>query len=230
MDSKEIFLKSEGDAYFERNLQAEGTYSGAARFLAEFLNKYSNISKFGGAKLLEVGCAGGHNLIYLSQSFGLKCFGIEPSKKAVEYGKRVIRTQEIANVELLCGTSDHLPFEDGSMDYVILGFFMYLLNRDVVLKTVVETDRVLKRGGFLVIQDFDVPTPYKRTYKHNSDIFTYKCDCTRLFLGDPTYTLIEKTTCSHSAMAFDPTIQERVSISILYKERIEDIFQFVKEG
>lgn len=46
MDSKEIFLKSEGDAYFERNLQAEGTYSGAARFLAEFLNKYLNISNF----------------------------------------------------------------------------------------------------------------------------------------------------------------------------------------
>ena len=184
----------------------------------------------GGKKLLEVGCAGGRNLIYLAQSFGLKCFGVEPSKKAVEYGNSVIHTQGIANVDLLRGTSDHLPFEDGSMDFVMLGFFMYLLNRDSVLKTVAETDRVLKRSGFLVIQDFDVPTPYKRKYKHNSDIFTYKYDCTRLFLGDPTYTLIEKTTYSRNSMAFDPAIQERVSTSILYKEQVEDIYQFVKEG
>ena len=160
----------------------------------------------------------------------MKCFGIEPSRKAVEYGKGIIQSQGIANVELLCGTSDDLPFEENSIDMVILGFFMCYLDRDYVLKTAAEVDRVLKRGGFLVVQDFDVPTPYKRTYKHNSNIFTYKYDCAKLFLGDPTYTLIEKTTHSHSSIAFDPVIQERISSSILYKEHLEDIYQFVKEG
>ena len=230
MDSKHIFMESEGDAYFERNRQAECSLSKAAQFLSEFIKKNPNISSGGGGKnLLEVGCAGGHNLIYLSQNFDLKCYGIEPSQKAVEYGNNIIRQKEITKVELLCGTSDNLPYEDNSMDFVILGFFMCYLNRNTVLKTVAEADRVLKRGGFLVIQDFDVPIPYKRTYKHNSNIFTYKCDCAQLFLGDPTYTLIEKTTYSHSSSAFDPVIQKRVSSSILYKERIEDIYQFDKE-
>lgn len=179
---------------------------------------------------MEIGCAEGHNLVYLSQNFRLNCFGIEPSQKAVSYGRDMIRSKGIKNVELICGTSDNLPFEENSMDFLVLGFFMYVLDRDNILKTIAEADRILKRGGFLVIQDFDTPTPYKRTYKHNSDIFTYKYDCTKLFLGDPTYTLIEKTTYSHSSMAFAPAIQERLSTSILYKEHIEDIYQFVKEG
>lgn len=230
MESKEIFLNGEGDAYFERNLQADGNLR-ATRVFTEFLKKNPNIfNREGGKTLLEVGCAGGDGLIHLAQNFEMRYFGIEPSKKAVEYGKGVIHAQGIENVDLLRGTSDHLPFEDSSMDFVILGFFMCYLDRDVVLKTVEETDRVLKRGGFLVIQDFDVPTPYKRTYKYNSNIFTYKCDCAKLFLGDPTYTLIEKTTCSLGSMAFPPIVQERVSISILYKEHLEDIFQFIKEG
>ena len=47
MDSKNVFWESEGDAYFERNLQAESKCSGAAIFLTEFLKKYPNISRWG---------------------------------------------------------------------------------------------------------------------------------------------------------------------------------------
>jgi len=60
--------------------------------------------------------------------------------------------------------------------------------------------------------------------------FSYKLDNTKLFLSDTSYTLIEKTTYSHIAMSFDSSIQERVSSCILYKEHIEGIYQFVKEG
>lgn len=107
---------------------------------------------------------------------------------------------------------------------------MYCVDRSYLLKTVAEVDRVLKRGGFLSIEDFDVPIPYKRTYKHNPNVFTYKYDYTKLFLGDPSYMLIEKTTYSSASMSFNPVIQERLSSSILYKEHIEDVYQFIKEG
>jgi len=230
MNAKEIFLQDEGNAYFRRNFSPDRSCSKGTTFLSGFLYRNPKTLEEGKKTLLEVGCDYGFNLMYLNQKFYLKCYGIEPSKEAVEYGKKDLAAKGITDVELLQGTSDFLPFEDGSMDFVILGFCMYLLDRDLVLKTVAEADRVLKRGGFLVIEDFCVPSPYKRTYKHNPNVYTYKLDYSRLFLGDPSYTLIEKTTYSSASMSFDPAIQERVSSCILYKEHIEDIYQFIKEG
>lgn len=41
------------------------------------------------------------------------------------------------------------------------------------------------------------------------------CDCTKLFLGDSTYTLFEKAACFRSSKIFNPTVQERTSINLL---------------
>lgn len=228
MDSKNIFLHGEGDAYFERNYQKDGISKGTAIF-TEFLKRNPIISS-GGGNLLEIGCCDGRNLIYLTQNFKIQSFGVEPSEKAIKYGKDMIHSKGIANVELLQGTSDDLPFEENRMDFVILGFCMVWVDRQHLLKTASEVDRVLKRGGFLLIEDFDVPNPVQRPYKHNASIFTYKHDYSSLFLGDPSYSLIEKRSYSHSSNAFDPRIQERVSTCILYKEMLEDVYQFVNEG
>ena len=82
----------------------------------------------------------------------------------------------------------------------------------------------------MLIEDFDVPNPIQRANKHNTNIYTYKLDYTSLFLGDPSYSLIEKKSYSHSSDAFDPKVQERVSSCILYKEMLEDVYQFVDGG
>ncbi len=39
---------------------------------------------------------------------------------------------------------------------------MYCVDRSYLLKTAAEADRVLKRDGFLVMEDFDVPISCKR--------------------------------------------------------------------
>lgn len=56
------------------------------------------------------------------------------------------------------------------MDFVILGFCMYVVDRRYLLKTAAEIDRILKRGGFLLIEDFDAPNPVLRPNKHNANI------------------------------------------------------------
>lgn len=229
MNLKEVFMQGEGDAYFDRNYQKKSNASIGTKFLAEFLKKKPNIPTDGLKNVLEIGCSDGKNLIYLTQNFSLKGFGIEPSEKAIDYGKDVLRSKGILNVELLQGTSDELPFEDNSMDFVMLGFCMVWVDRRYVLKTIAEVDRVLKRGGFLLIEDFDVPYPVQRPYKHNVNGRTYKCDYTSFFLGDPSYSLIEKKSYSHVANAFDPNVQERISSCILYKEMLEDVYQFANE-
>lgn len=228
MDSKSIFLQGEGNAYFERNFQKDGISRGTV-LLSEFLKK-SNYFQLGGVNILEIGCCDGRNLIYLTQNFKIQSFGVDPSENAIRYGQDMIHSNGIANVELLQGTSDDLPFEANSMDFVMLGFCMYVVDRQYLLKTAAEVDRVLKRGGFLLIEDFDVPNPVKRTYIHSTNIYTYKHDYSSLFLGDPSYSLIEKRCYSHSSDAFDPKVQERVSTCILYKEMLEDVYQFVNEG
>ncbi len=164
MDAKELFLRSEGDAHFRRNFNpnrvscAKGT-----QFLSGFLDKNPELLQESEKKsVLEIGCDYGFNLMYLNQKFGLKCYGVEPSMEAVEFGRKNLLSKKITAVELVQGTSDYLPFEENSMDFVILGFFMYCVDRSYLLKTAAEADRVLKRGGFLVMEDFDVPISCKR--------------------------------------------------------------------
>lgn len=225
-DGKKIFLDTEGDAWFNRcgNRPYEEYQSQAAKFLDAFLSKVE-ISKKQGV-ILEIGCTSGYNLAYLCQRHGLKGFGIEPSAQAVQVGNEWAAAHPDVSLHLVRGTSDELPFEDGMFDIVMLGFCLYCTDRRYLHRTISEADRVLKHGGFLIIDDFLTPRAFRRPNKHDPNLYTYKYDYANLFLSDPCYSLIERTSYSHSGVAFDPEIQERVSTSIIYKEKIDDAYQF----
>ena len=177
-------------------------------------------------KILEIGCSSGYNLAYLCQKYGFKGFGVETSAQAVQVGSKWASAHPDMDLHFVQGTSDELPFEDNAFDVVMFGFCFYCTDRKYLHRAVSEADRVLKSGGFLLIDDFQTPAAYKRPNKHDPNLFTYKYDYAKLFLSDPCYSLIERTTYSHNGLAFDPEIQERVSTSILYKENIDDIYQF----
>ena len=65
-------------------------------------------------------------------------------------------------LNLKVGSSDNLDFDDLFFDVIILGFCLYLVDRNLIFKTVSEIDRTLKEGGILIINDFDTPFPYKK--------------------------------------------------------------------
>ena len=94
-------------------------------------------------------------------------------------------------LQLICGTSDELPYKDLKFDVVILGFCMFWVDRKYLMKTVSEADRVLKEGGYLVIVDFDTFIPYKKDNVHNPDAWTYKMQYINLFLSNPQYCLVK---------------------------------------
>lgn len=228
MDEKKIFLNGEGDAWFLRNkdrLSFEEHKSRGTQFLADFLGRgcFSNFSR---RKVLEIGCSSGNNLAYICREYDLEGFGVEPSGQAVQVGNEWAKAHPKVRFHLVKGTGDELPFEDGMFDIVMFGFCLSWTDREYLHRTIAEADRVLKHGGFLLIEDFQVPVAYKRPNKHRQGIFTYKLDYAKLFLSDPCYTLIERTTYSHSGAAFDPEMQERVSVSILYKEYLDDVYIF----
>jgi ubiquinone/menaquinone biosynthesis C-methylase UbiE len=215
---KNIFLESEGDGWFRRNEQSlykKGDDRVNLDILIPFLGKEN--------KILEIGCSNGQNLNYLQKklpNYKLDLYGVDPSKESVKSGNQMFK-----EIKLKIGTSDQLEFDNKFFDVIICGFFLYLVDRDLLFKTVSEIDRVLKEGGYLIIVDFDVPLPYCNDYHHYEGIKSYKNDYSKFFTGGSHYTVVGKKSFSHiSNEYFHKTINERVSTTILFKELIKDIY------
>lgn len=72
---KEVFLRSEGDAYFKRAAKQGSSISEYDAILAEI----PALSLPRGTKILEIGCGDGARLKWLADHCGFKCFGVDPS-------------------------------------------------------------------------------------------------------------------------------------------------------
>ncbi|MBO9194836.1 class I SAM-dependent methyltransferase [Rhizobium sp. 16-449-1b] len=206
-----VFLESEGDRWYERNKVALARDGGD---LAIDTIKRVLAHKRGGiGAILEVGCGNGYKLANLGEFFEAESYGVDPSAIAVSEGNH-----QFGNVNLQVGTASRLPFEDGKFNFVYFGFCLYLVDRGDLLKAVAEADRVLNPGGFLAILDFDPTKRHKREYHHHPGLFSYKTSYSDLFTGSGHYYLVAKDSFSHVQDNFSEDSNERVSISILYKE------------
>ncbi len=205
---KDVFLSSEGDAWFTRNQGGLNNESEARRKPVQMLSRYCAP----GDPVLEIGCADGSNLAALAAAGDIRGYGIEPSAQAVESGRG-----KFPDLDLRQGSADRLPFADGQFKLVWFGFCLYLLDRTSLMQAMAEADRVLATGGFLAITDFDPPTPRKRRYHHRDGVFSWKMDYSRILLGNPSYVLVEKASYSHGGLEFHPDPSERVATWILHK-------------
>jgi ubiquinone/menaquinone biosynthesis C-methylase UbiE len=165
------------------------------------------------ARVLEVGCGQGDNLAALGNRIAVEAHGIEPSASAVEAG-RIAHPE----VRLECGTADELPFSDGSFDVVWFGFCLYLVDRDLLARSVAEADRVLANDGLLCIVDFDPETPCMRPYHHRPGLWSFKMDYSALFLAHPAYRLVHKASMSHAGLEWHPDPQERIGMWLCRKD------------
>lgn len=219
--AKDEYLKNEGDAYFERNFELQKQQDasvGVKLFYDFFCNQMSGGYFPDGKKLLEIGCCYGYNLAYLKKNLDFCGYGIEPSRKAIAYGKQLFGD----SIELVHGTADNLPYADDFFNVVLVGTCLYQVDRTLLVRTLAEIDRVLMNGGFLVISDFDPPFACKRENKHNNLTPVYKDNYGDMILHAPfNYVLVEKRSYSFGgALVFPIDIQDRMSTQILYKEII----------
>ena len=110
-----------------------------------------------------------------------------------------------------------LPFEDNEIDFIYCSEVVeHLISPESIF---VEFRRVLKKGGYLGITDFDVKKPMSRPYRHSEGMRSYKMEYWRPFDGSPHYSLVEKTAFSYAGKNFHPDAQERLSSVVLYKEK-----------
>lgn len=214
---KDIFLDFEGDIYFERNHltiqnQEMGTKDPIIFALSNIIKKKN---KNNNLKLLEVGCGEGKRLKWISKNYNIQCFGIDPSKKAVEIAN-------VKNVSVLKGTADQLKYDNEKFDFVIFGFCLYLCDREDLFQIAKETDRVLKKSGYIIIRDFFSTTPSSAVYRHNDNLLTYKMDYRKLFDWHPHYECIFHTVDTASKPVSKDDKSEWRATSIIRKNNFND--------
>lgn len=139
-------IAQEADMYFFRNRMEEekAWCSDGMRYFLQFYDE--NRSSLDFKKILEVGCGTGYNLCFAGREYGLAGYGIDPSAEAVKYGNAKIKSMGL-QIELKQGFSDELPYENDFFDIIYFGFCLYSIDRELLLQTLSEGNRVLKYGG-----------------------------------------------------------------------------------
>jgi len=219
MKQRDVFLKSEGDAWFKRNSgRADTRYDPDSDLLLTEILALSpeSTSRTGETTgLLEIGCGDGTRLAWLQENRMFNCYGVEPSEKAVAVAEK-------QGIAVHRGTAEHLPFDDRSLDIVVFGFCLYLCDRQDLFRIACEADRVLKNPGWLLILDFYAPMPSKREYHHRPGLFSHKMDYTTLFKWHPGYTVYSHRLCHHSEGGYTDDSQEWIAVSVLRKDLNHD--------
>lgn len=214
---KQAFITYEADAWFERNKTYLDSYLADKDEVVKLISAYNIEPK----SILEVGCSAGYRLNGLKKLYkDCEVFGIEPSAKAVEFGR-----QSFQDVNLELGTADNLEkYEDNSMDIVIVGFVFYVIDRNIVFKVISELDRVLKNNGLLVIVDFFSESSLKKEYQHIKDFsaYSFKQNYDEIFTASKLYYLLNKSTFNHNTKLLDASedYHNKYSISLLKKDTI----------
>lgn len=210
MKQKEIFLKSEGDAWFTRNQQSVATRKlpdddALLLEIIDFLPKNTGM-----IKVLEVGCGDGTRLAWIKNNLNADCYGIEPSAQAVEQAcTKGVNVQQ--------GTADMLPFDNQNFDIVIFGFCLYLCDREDLFHIASEADRVLRAPGWLMIMDFFSPLPRARTYHHREGVQSYKMDYRTLFTWHPDFECMTHKIRNHGEASYTDDPDDWVAISVIRK-------------
>lgn len=209
VSQKNQFLSGEGNEWYERN-----KWNISAAIKNDPILKAIEHCVIRPIRVLEIGCADGWRLAEIERRYGCTTYGIDPSEKAINAGQR-----EYPNVQLSVGTADKLPDME-PVDLIIFGFCLYLCDPQDLFKIAMESDRLLKDQGHIVVLDFHPPIGhYRNPYSHKEGIFSYKMDYSKLFSWHPAYCLIHQQLFHHQdkqPMHFEPN--DMISVQILRKE------------
>ncbi len=100
-----------------------------------------------GEVVLDLGCGAGLDLYFYVKAVGVngKAYGLDISEDMVNKAKANMEAIGFKNVEIECGHSDNLPFEDSFFDVVVSnGIYNLSPDKERVMR---EVFRVLKHGG-----------------------------------------------------------------------------------
>ena len=229
-----IFESTEGDNWFQRNKNYLEGKQKQDDIVYNYLNANSELVRR--KSVLEIGCCTGYRLRWLRDDFEALCYGFDPSGAAIaqgikEYGFTHDQLFKPENLVDLWNRFKLLEkFGPQSLDTIIFGFSLYLSSPSLQTAIVAQIDRLLKVNGTIIIVDFD-SIPQRNRYEHVKDkeIYSYKCQWSKIFTGFPTYMLVYKSTCMHCHTGVgngDP--KEQVALSVIKKISVNFAFPELK--
>jgi SAM-dependent methyltransferase len=125
-----------------------------------------------GEDVLDVGCGACMDTLIAAQMVGLSgsVTGIDMTPDMVAKGRRSIAELGLDNVNVVEGSAERLPFDDGSFDVVISNGVIDLIpDKDAVFA---EITRVLRPGGRIQLADVTIQRPVSEEGRRNIDLWT----------------------------------------------------------
>lgn len=124
-------------------------------FALEFIPTYwTSLIKKNNELILDVGCGNG---VMLSKMNGNnKLHGVDLSKAMIDVAKKKLKDK----AELIVGDAEFLLWEDNYFDTILCTFSFHHYPRPK--KVLDEMNRVLKKGGHLILADPWLPTPLRQ--------------------------------------------------------------------
>jgi len=145
---------------------------GSAESFAGVANPFSLGPIQPGERVLDLGCGAGTDTLVAAQMVGPtgSVTGIDMTEEMLAKARASVACLGAANVELLAGDAESLPFPDGSFDVVISNGVIDLIpDKDAVFS---ELFRVLVDGGRIQIADVTIQRPVSEEGKRNIDLWT----------------------------------------------------------
>jgi len=110
------------------------------QLLKEFLGK-------GDKRILEIGCAGGKQLVYFSKEFGYEPYGIDYSEEGCRIARENLRSQDICG-QIICEDIFDTSLEEEFDIVYSMGLIEHFLNTKRIIDKHIA---LLKPGGILLI-------------------------------------------------------------------------------
>jgi RimJ/RimL family protein N-acetyltransferase/ubiquinone/menaquinone biosynthesis C-methylase UbiE len=215
MNQESFFLHGEGDAWYNRNQTILTTEKIRDNDLVLQLIERQQINP---KNVLEVGAANGCRLAVLNGRYGCKVTAVEPSKNAIQAGRA-----EFPQVRFICGVASAMSeLQDEEFDLVITNFVLHWIDRNLLLRSVSEIDRVLADNGHLIIGDFHPNQPCRTKYHHlpNDEVYTYKQHYFSCWRSSRLYQTVCQLIYDHDSrmVCADVHPSHRASLTVLRKD------------
>jgi SAM-dependent methyltransferase len=207
-----VFIRSEGDRWFDRNRAALEVFQAGSDLPLKLLELYDLRPE----RALEIGAANGFRLAAIEKRSGGQVVAVEPSAQAIADG-----LTKFPCVHFVRGSANHIPLKR-RFELIIVNFVFHWIDRANLLCVVSEIDRLLEDGGFLIIGDFQPVNRLRVPYHHleNGAVRTYKQSYAEVFLASGMYHSVSFLTGHHAAKKLDPRANEheRIAAWLLRKD------------